>query len=55
VAQEPALPYREIGRRMGMPIGSIGPTRARLLKKLEGSLAVQLLMDDEPVDIAIAA
>ena len=28
------LPYDEIGRRMGMPPGSIGPTRARCLGKL---------------------
>ena len=27
--------YAEIGRRLGMPIGSIGPTRARCLNKLE--------------------
>jgi RNA polymerase sigma factor (sigma-70 family) len=55
VTQEPAVPYREISRRMGMPVGSIGPTRARLLKKLENSLAVRLLMDDLPADIALAA
>jgi RNA polymerase sigma factor (sigma-70 family) len=27
--------YEAIGRRLGMPIGSIGPTRARCFKKLE--------------------
>jgi DNA-directed RNA polymerase specialized sigma24 family protein len=26
---EPPVPYTEISRRLGMPIGSIGPTRAR--------------------------
>lgn len=28
------LPYDEVGRRLGMPVGSIGPTRARCLDKL---------------------
>jgi RNA polymerase sigma factor (sigma-70 family) len=55
VIAEPSVPYREISRRMGLPVGSIGPTRARLLKKLGNSLAVQLLMNDAPADTAIAA
>jgi RNA polymerase sigma factor (sigma-70 family) len=38
VTAEPAVPYREISRRMGLPVGSIGPTRARLLKRLENAL-----------------
>jgi len=28
------IPYDEVGRRLGMPPGSIGPTRARCLDKL---------------------
>lgn len=35
---EEALPYAEISRRMGMPVASIGPTRARCLEKLRASL-----------------
>jgi RNA polymerase sigma factor (sigma-70 family) len=31
---DPAVPYVEIGRRLGMKVGSIGPTRARILDKL---------------------
>jgi RNA polymerase sigma factor (sigma-70 family) len=31
---EPAPSYSEISRRLGMPIGSIGPTRARCLARL---------------------
>ncbi len=31
-----ALPYDEVARRMGMPVGSIGPTRSRCLSKLRG-------------------
>ena len=30
----PPLSYEEIGARLGMPVGSIGPTRGRCLKKL---------------------
>lgn len=31
----PDAPYEEIAANLGMPIGSIGPTRARCFKKLE--------------------
>ncbi len=33
--EEPPPSYVEIGQREGMPVGSIGPTRARCLKKLK--------------------
>ncbi|MDQ4093713.1 MAG: sigma-70 family RNA polymerase sigma factor [Actinomycetota bacterium] len=36
---EPPLPYTEISRRLGMPVGSIGPTRARCLARLRRELA----------------
>jgi DNA-directed RNA polymerase specialized sigma24 family protein len=29
-----AMSYQELSERLGMPIGSIGPTRARALQKL---------------------
>lgn len=32
--EDDRLPYEEIGSRLGMPVGSIGPTRARCLQKL---------------------
>ena len=32
--EEPS--YEEISRRLSMPIGSIGPTRARALERLRG-------------------
>ena len=36
---EPDAPsYEAIGARLGMPVGSIGPTRARCFKKLEAIL-----------------
>lgn len=34
---DPPVAYADIGSRLGMPIGSIGPTRARVLAKLRGS------------------
>jgi RNA polymerase sigma factor (sigma-70 family) len=36
--EEPRPPYEEIGERLGMPVGSIGPTRARCLDKLRRAL-----------------
>lgn len=35
------LPYAEIGRRMRIPVGSIGPTRARCLEKLRQTSAIR--------------
>lgn len=36
--QEEPVPYSEIARRLGIPEGSIGPTRARCLAKLRALL-----------------
>lgn len=33
--EEPTPPYQDIAKRIGRPIGSLGPTRARCLSKLE--------------------
>ncbi len=33
------ISYRDISARLGMPIGSIGPTRARILAHLQEALA----------------
>jgi RNA polymerase sigma factor (sigma-70 family) len=35
---DPTPPYAEIGAALGMPVGSIGPTRARCLTNLRGIL-----------------
>ncbi|WP_234359140.1 RNA polymerase sigma factor [Plantactinospora sp. BC1] len=37
---DPPTSYREIARRLGMPIGSIGPSQARCLRKLRNSPAL---------------
>ena len=41
----PPLSYREISSRLGMPVGSIGPSRARVLARLRTSLADAGLCD----------
>jgi hypothetical protein len=52
---DPPVPYCEISRRMNLPIGSIGPTRARLTKKLQRSLSVHLLTEDVSGAVSTAA
>ena len=37
--EDPAPGYAEVSRRSGIPKGSIGPTRARCLKKMQNMLA----------------
>jgi RNA polymerase sigma factor (sigma-70 family) len=36
--QSPVISYDEVSRRTGLPVGSIGPTRIRTLKRLHRSL-----------------
>jgi RNA polymerase sigma factor (sigma-70 family) len=45
--EDPPVPYQEISQRLGIPIGSIGPTRLRALRELRGSPAIAALLDDE--------
>jgi RNA polymerase sigma factor (sigma-70 family) len=45
LVQTPALSYEEISRRLAMPIGSIGPTRARVLRRLRSALAASDFSD----------
>lgn len=44
---EPQVPYREISRRLGIPTGSIGPTRARSIAKLRATSSVTTLIHTE--------
>src|SRR5829696_120449 len=39
----PHLSYEEVGRRLAMPIGSIGPTRARCMHRLRLSTGLRAL------------
>jgi RNA polymerase sigma factor (sigma-70 family) len=41
LAADPPRPYAEISRILGIPIGSIGPTRSRTLEKLRETTAVK--------------
>jgi RNA polymerase sigma factor (sigma-70 family) len=43
--QDPPLPYAQIGARLGIPVGSIGPSRARCLDKLRQHPAIAALID----------
>jgi RNA polymerase sigma factor (sigma-70 family) len=38
---DPPVPYDEISRTLGIPVGSIGPTRARSLKQLRETRALR--------------
>ena len=41
---DPPMPYAEIGARLGIPVGSIGPTRARYLDRLRRHPAITALI-----------
>ncbi len=43
---DPPLAYEEISARLGIPIGSIGPTRARALEQLRRTRALRGLGPD---------
>jgi RNA polymerase sigma factor (sigma-70 family) len=44
---DPVVPYAEISRRLGIPVGGIGPTRSRLLDKLRRSPHLAALLRPE--------
>jgi RNA polymerase sigma factor (sigma-70 family) len=44
---DPPLPYAEISARLGIPIGSIGPTRSRCLAKLRSHPAIAALINPD--------
>jgi RNA polymerase sigma factor (sigma-70 family) len=46
--EDPPVPYAQISARLGIPTGSIGPTRRRCLQKLRRHPAVTALIDAEP-------
>jgi RNA polymerase sigma factor (sigma-70 family) len=45
--EDPPLPYAQISARLGIPVGSIGPSRARCLNKLRHHPAIAALMNTE--------
>jgi RNA polymerase sigma factor (sigma-70 family) len=45
---DPPVPYTEISARLGIPVGSIGPTRRRYLDKMRRQPAIAALINAEP-------
>ncbi|GAA1563753.1 MULTISPECIES: RNA polymerase sigma factor [Kribbella] len=45
--QDPPAPYDEISRRLQLPVGSIGPNRARCLTRLRQTPALAMLAIDD--------
>jgi RNA polymerase sigma factor (sigma-70 family) len=43
--EDPPVPYAQISARLGIPVGSIGPTRRRCLDKLRRHLAIAALIN----------
>ncbi|GIG92738.1 RNA polymerase sigma factor [Plantactinospora endophytica] len=48
LVSDPPASYREIAERLGMPIGSIGPSQARCLRKLRNSPALAAFVGASP-------
>jgi RNA polymerase sigma factor (sigma-70 family) len=46
--EDPPVPYAKISAELGIPIGSIGPTRSRCLDKLRRHPAITALVNAEP-------
>jgi RNA polymerase sigma factor (sigma-70 family) len=42
---DPPVPYADISERLGIPVGSIGPTRARALEQLRNTSALRALIE----------
>jgi RNA polymerase sigma factor (sigma-70 family) len=49
---DPPVPYEEISRQLGIPVGGIGPTRARCLRRLRESPVLVALTEDVDVEPA---
>jgi len=46
--QDPPVSYGEISARLGIPVGGIGPTRARCLRKLRRCPVLDALLESHP-------
>jgi len=53
--QDPPLSYTEISDRLGIPKGSIGPTRARALERLRATGPMVALLQHDPAGSPAAA
>ena len=50
LAADPPLSYREISHRLGIPVGSIGPLRARYLQRLRATSALHRFLDADLIE-----
>lgn len=48
LVEDPPLSYAEVSHRSGIPVGSIGPTRARALQQLRRTRAIRRLTSPDP-------
>jgi len=44
LTEDPPVPYAQISARLGIPIGSIGPSRRRCLDRLRRDPAITALL-----------
>ncbi len=44
LSADPPIPYADISEQLGIPVGSIGPTRARALDQLRNTNAVRAML-----------
>jgi RNA polymerase sigma factor (sigma-70 family) len=51
LAEDPPVPYAQISALLGIPVGSIGPTRRRCLAKLRRHPAIAALTSAEPTSV----
>jgi RNA polymerase sigma factor (sigma-70 family) len=49
--EDPPVPYTQIAARLGIPVGSIGPTRRRCLDRLRRHPAIAALIDAEGASV----
>jgi RNA polymerase sigma factor (sigma-70 family) len=47
LSEDPPAPYAEVSARLGIPVGSIGPTRSRCLDRMRRHPAIAALIDAE--------
>jgi RNA polymerase sigma factor (sigma-70 family) len=54
---DPPAPYAEVSARLGIPVGSIGPTRSRCLDRMRRYPAIAALLDESgaPAPVMAAA
>ncbi len=50
LVEDPPVPYAEISARLGIPVGSIGPSRTRCLDKLRRDPVITRVIDAEAAD-----